>query len=72
MKHTCEKTGIAELIADLIDREICLWWQNRLTVGVLRGVGDGLLCVDLKEDIATVRTFIPVTAISAFRAAHTD
>lgn len=73
MKNTCE-AGIGELCAELYGQEICLWWQNRLVYGVLRGVGTGLLCVDLMDPLCArpVRTFIPLTAISAFRAANPD
>jgi hypothetical protein len=70
MKSTCDNAvPMTDLLAALIDKPVCVWFAGRAVDGVLRGVGDGFVCVDI-DDVNPVRTFIPLTAITALRSTN--
>ena len=56
------------LLSELVGQRVCVWFEKRLAVGILRGVGDGLVCVDVvdKEE-QIVRTFIALGVVTAVR-----
>lgn len=58
-----------DLLATLIDQRVCVWFAgDRVAQGIFRGVGEGLVCVDLADDAGElVRTFLPLSAIVAIR-----
>ncbi len=60
------------LLSELVGQRICVWFEKRIAVGVLRGVGDGLVCVDVvdKEE-QIVRTFIALAVVTAVRTMET-
>ena len=64
---------MSDLIAELIGSRVCLLFDGRQETGILRGVGDGLLCLDLDADgEQPIRVFYSLAHVTAFRAAVND
>lgn len=71
MKSTySEGVRMIDLLTALIDQPVCVWFAGRVVEGILRGVGEGFVCVDIDDPAAPVRTFIPLTAITAMRSTN--
>ncbi len=73
MKSTCDAGAqMGDLLSALKDQPVCIWFAGRVADGILRGVGDGLICVDIDDEAGgpPVRTFFPLTAITALRSTN--
>lgn len=59
---------MAELIKQLVGERILLLCGNgRMETGTLRGVGEGLICLDVDTDGRIERVFYSIAQIAAFR-----
>ncbi|MCB0190217.1 MAG: hypothetical protein KDE31_38355 [Caldilineaceae bacterium] len=57
-----------DLLSEHIGQRVCVWFEKRLAVGILRGVGDGMLCVDITDKGGEiVRSFIALSCVTAVR-----